>query len=176
MMVAHFELAPQIGVVAACVALTINRAGVYRERTPGHARMPRVAARTRPPLSLTQAEQEVLLGLLDSERFAEMAPAAIFATLLDEGRYHGSIRTMYRLLAAHQQIRERRCQRVHPLYSKPELLAVRPQRGVVVGYHEIEGPGEMDLLPPVRDPRHLQSLRRRLDARRTRIRPNSPSS
>lgn len=84
------------------------------------------AARPRPPLALTSAEQDLLLGLLDSERFADVAPAAIFAILLDEGRYHGSIRTMYRLLAAQNQTRERRHQRAHPLYAKPELLAVRP--------------------------------------------------
>jgi putative transposase len=142
MMAAHFELAPRIGVAAACVALTINRAGVYRERTGGHLRVPRVAARARPPLSLTQAEQDVLLGLLDSERFAEMAPAAIFATLLDEGRYHGSIRTMYRLLAAHQQLRERRRQRVHPLYAKPELLAVRPNEVWSWDITKLKGPAK----------------------------------
>lgn len=142
MMAAYFELAPQVGVAAACLALTINRAGVYRARTPGHTRAPCHPARARPPLSLTPAEQEVLLGLLDSERFAEMAPAAIFATLLDEGRYHGSIRTMYRLLAAHQQLRERRRQRVHPVYTKPELLAVRPNEVWSWDITKLKGPAK----------------------------------
>jgi len=68
----------------------------------------------------------VLLGLLNSERFADAAPAAVYATLLDEGCYHGSIRTMYRLLASRNQTGERRRQRVHPVYAKPELLAIRP--------------------------------------------------
>jgi len=77
-------------------------------------------------LSQTPAEQDLLLGLLDSERFADVAPAAVYAILLDEGRYHGSIRTMYRLLAARNQTGERRRQRIHPVYTKPELLAVRP--------------------------------------------------
>src|SRR6202049_1842569 len=67
-----------------------------------------------------------LMGLLVSERCADVAPAAVFAILLDEGCYHGSIRTMYRLLAARNQTGERRRQRVHPVYTKPELLAVRP--------------------------------------------------
>jgi putative transposase len=141
MMAALYELASRIGVAAACIALAINRAGVYRERTPGHAPVRR-AARARPPLSLTQAEQDLLLSLLDSERFAEMAPAAIFATLLDEGRYHGSIRTMYRLLAAHQQLRERRRQRVHPVYSKPELLAVRPNEVWSWDITKLKGPAK----------------------------------
>ena len=71
--------------------------------------------RARPPLAFSTAEQEELLGLLNSERFADVAPAAVFAILLDEGCYHGSIRTMYRLLAARNQTGERRHQRVHPV-------------------------------------------------------------
>jgi hypothetical protein len=77
-------------------------------------------------LALSEPEQQILLGVLDSERFADVAPATVFATLLDEGCYHGSIRTMYRLLAAVGQSGERRHQRIHPTYAKPELLAVRP--------------------------------------------------
>ncbi len=69
----------------------------------------------------------MLLEVLDSERFADVAPPTVYATLLDEGRYYGSIRTMYRLLAARNQSGERRNQRVHPVYVKPELLAVRPR-------------------------------------------------
>jgi hypothetical protein len=57
---------------------------------------PRRALQARPPLALSVAEQYLLLGVRDSERFADMAPAAVYATLLDEGCYHGSIRTMYR--------------------------------------------------------------------------------
>jgi putative transposase len=69
----------------------------------------------------------LLLGVLASARFADIAPATVFATLLDEGHYHGSIRTMYRLLAARGQNGERRNQCIHPTYAKPELLAVRPR-------------------------------------------------
>jgi putative transposase len=64
--------------------------------------------------------------VLDSERFADTAPATVFATLLDEGRYHGSVRIMYRLLAAQNQAGERRRQRRHPVYTKPALVAIRP--------------------------------------------------
>jgi putative transposase len=60
--------------------------------------------------------------------------------LLDEGRYHGSVRTMYRLLAANDQTRERRNQRVHPVYSKPELLAVRPNEVWSWDISKIKGP------------------------------------
>jgi putative transposase len=142
MMSAYHELAPQIGVAGACQALAINRAGVYRERCARRTPVEPPAGRPRPPLSLTPAEQQLLLGLLDSERFAEMAPAGIFATLLDEGRYHGSIRTMYRLLAAHHQLRERRHQRVHPVYAKPELLAVRPNQVWSWDITKLKGPAK----------------------------------
>jgi putative transposase len=103
-----------------------NRGFVYRDRDRHNVTAPRRALQARPPLALSVAEQDLLLGVLDSERFANMAPAAVYATLLDEGCYHGSIRTMYRLLAARCQTGERRRQRIHPLYAKPELLAVRP--------------------------------------------------
>lgn len=65
-------------------------------------------------------------GNSNSERFADLAPASIYATLLDEGRYLASIRTMYRLLAESGQSVERRRQRIHPEYAKPELLATHP--------------------------------------------------
>jgi hypothetical protein len=77
-------------------------------------------------LSQTPAEQDLLLSLLDNARFADVASAAVYAILLDEGRYRGSIRTMYRLLAARNQTGERRRQRIHPVYTKLELLAIRP--------------------------------------------------
>jgi putative transposase len=76
--------------------------------------------------------------------------------LLDEGRYHGSIRTMYRLVAARSQTGERRRQQIHPLYAKLELLAIRPNEVRVLGHHQDKGPGQMDLLPSLRYPRHLQ--------------------
>jgi putative transposase len=129
-MAAVAELAGQVGLTAACRAFSLNRAFVYRDRARHHVtvsqRVARARPRPRPPLALSAAEQDVLLDLLNSERFADVAPAAVFATLLDEGRYHGSIRTMYRLLAARNQTGERRRQRVHPVYAKPELLAVQP--------------------------------------------------
>jgi putative transposase len=135
-------LAPHVGIVAACQALSLSRAFVYRDRARHcgivSRRLP--AARARPPLALSSAEQDLLLGLLHSERFADVAPAAIFAILLDEGCYHGSIRTMYRLLAAQNQTRERRHQRRHPPYSKPELLATRPNEVWSWDITKLKGP------------------------------------
>src|ERR1035441_5414624 len=111
---------------------------------PEPASTDRVAACTArpcpPPLAFSIAEQDLLLGLLGSERFVDMAPAAVFATLLDEGQYYGSIRTMYRLLAAANQSGERRRQRIHPVYTKPELLAVAPNEVWSWDITKIRGP------------------------------------
>ena len=67
-----------------------------------------------------------MLALLHEPRFVDLAPAEVYATLLDEGQYLCSERTMYRLLAAHAEVRERRNQLRHPAYAAPELLARRP--------------------------------------------------
>jgi transposase InsO family protein len=143
-MLAVAELAPHVGMKRACRALSVNRGAVYRDRARHRVGPPRCAPRVRPrpPLALSDAEQELLLGVLDSERFADLAPATIFAMLLDEGRYHGSIRTMYRLLAANGQSGERRNQRVHPPYAKPELLAIRPNEVWSWDITKLKGPAK----------------------------------
>ena len=69
-----------------------------------------------------------MLEVLRSERFVDSSPAQVWATLLDEGHYLCSERTMYRLLAQHQEVRERRDQLTHPAYARPELLAERPNQ------------------------------------------------
>jgi putative transposase len=138
------ELAVHVGLKSACRAFALNRAFVYRDRAGHRAAAPRCVprARPRPPLALSSAEQDLLLSVLDSERFADVAPATVFATLLDEGRYHGSIRTMYRLLAAQNQTGERRDQRTHPVYAKPELLAVRPNEVWSWDISKLKGPAK----------------------------------
>jgi transposase InsO family protein len=138
------ELAPLVGLQAACRSLAFNRAFVYRD----HARRCRLVSphapgvRPRPPLAFSDPERELLLALMDSERFADTAPATIFAVLLDEGRYHGSIRTMYRLLGAQNQTGERRRQRIHPAYAKPELLATRPNEVWSWDITKLKGPSK----------------------------------
>ena len=126
-MIEAFEtLHSGLAVSVACQALGVPRASIYRRRD----RRRRIVVRTaispaRPPLALSGAERGRVLATLNSERFADMAPAAIYATLLDEGQYLASVRTMYRLLTQHGQSLERRAQRRHPAYEKPELLATR---------------------------------------------------
>ncbi len=141
-MVAVNELAAQVGMKAACRAFAFNPGFVYRDRARRRGVFTRhpISMRPRPPLAFSTAEQERLLGVLDSERFADTAPAAIYATLLDEGHYYGSVRTMYRLLAAQNQAGDRRRQRRHPVYAKPELLAVRPNEVWSWDISKLRGP------------------------------------
>jgi putative transposase len=122
-------LAPTAGLLAAtCAALGVSRATVHRRRVRLSAPPAVVRARRRPRRALTVAQQQEVLELLHAPRFADQAPAEIYATLLDEGVYHCSIRTMYRLLDSNGEVRERRRQLRHPAYRKPELLAERPNQ------------------------------------------------
>ena len=129
MMDAIVSLAPRPGLTAGvCAAMNVSRASVYRRRA-GLVR-PRVMRRPRPRprRALAVVERQAVLDLLRAPRFADQAPAEVYASLLDEGVYHCSIRTMYRILAANQEVRERRDQLRHPAYQKPELLAQAPNQ------------------------------------------------
>jgi putative transposase len=120
------ELVPVIGTRAACAALGRSRATYYRRhrQSPPPARLPR--ARSPQPRALSEAERAEVLGVLHHERFIDQAPASIYATLLDEGRYLCSVPTMYRVLRAEDEVRERRRQATHPARVKPELVATGP--------------------------------------------------
>jgi putative transposase len=117
----------EVGVKASCNGLGMTRASYYRRTrttTP-----PRVKTERKPSsLALTIAEKDEVIALLDSPRFADKAPAAVYATLLDDGRYLCSVRTMYRLLTERGEVRERRRQVQRPAYSKPELMATAPNQ------------------------------------------------
>ena len=80
------------------------------------------------PASLTEEEKEKVLEVLDSDRFADKAPAQAWAVLLDEGCYYCSIRTMYRILESRDEVRERRAQAAHPARVRPELVADGPDQ------------------------------------------------
>ena len=91
---------------------------------------------------MTEQEEKEVLALLHEPRFADQAPAEIYATLLDEGRYLCSTRTMYRLLHKHKEVRERRNQLRHPEYTKPELLAERPNEVWSWDITKLKGPAK----------------------------------
>jgi len=73
-------------------------------------------------------EREAVLSVLHDERFLDQSLAEMYATLLDEGTYLCSLRSMYRLLASQNEVRERRNLLRHPSYKKPELLATGPNQ------------------------------------------------
>jgi putative transposase len=120
------SIAGDVGVKAACGGLGITRSSYYRRTRTSP---PRVSTQRKPsPLALTVAEKDEVTEVLDSPRFADKAPATVYATLLDEGRYLCSVRTMYRVLAERGEVRERRRQVQRPAYSKPELMATAPNQ------------------------------------------------
>jgi putative transposase len=121
-------LTPEVGTWPACSAMGIPRATVYRHRRKRNGPQPVVPKRPSPPRALSLQEQQEVLEVLHSERFVDQAPQEVYAALLDEGQYLCSIRTMYRLLEAHQEVKERRNQLRHPSYQKPELLATAPNQ------------------------------------------------
>ncbi len=121
------ELAPVTGVSRACRALGVARSTLYRSIRPASEPEP-LRPRPKPDRALSEPERQEVLAQLHSERFVDRSPGEVHATLLDEGRFLCSVRTMYRILAAAQEVRERRNQARHPQYSKPELLATRPNQ------------------------------------------------
>ncbi len=119
-------LAPTVGLAPACRALGVARASVYRHRTP---RVPKLRSSRRPsPRALAPRERTQVLDMLHEDRFVDRAPAAVYATLLEEGRYLCSIRTMYRVLHDADEVTERRSQRQYPHREPPRLVATAPNQ------------------------------------------------
>ena len=118
------ELVPLVRTRRACALVGLARASLYRRRRPAAA--PTSRPRPAPPNALTPAERQQLLEVLHQRRFCDLPPAQVWARLLDEGTYLASISTMYRLLGAHGESRDRRRQRTHPARVKPQLLARKP--------------------------------------------------
>lgn len=121
---AFCELEPLLGTRTACAAVGRPRATHYRRRRPPQARP--AVQRPTPPNALTTEERGAVLDALRSPRFVDLSPAQAFYILLDEGTYLGSVSTMYRLLRACGEVRERRSQATHPPRVRPELVARGP--------------------------------------------------
>ncbi len=118
------ELGPRLGVAPTCAALGVARATYYRGLQP----QPELPPRPTPARALEPAERQAVLDVLHEPRFVDLSPTEVYATLLDEERYLCSERTMYRVLAENQEVRERRDQCRHPRSAAPELLATRPNQ------------------------------------------------
>jgi putative transposase len=115
---------PLFGTQTACAAVGRPRATHYRRFKPGRVteRKPRPA----PPNKLAHAEVDEILAVLRSPRFVDCSPAQVYFTLLDEGVYLASESSYYRILRAHDEVRERRRQATHPAKVRPELVAGKP--------------------------------------------------
>lgn len=127
-MEAAHTLSFEIGIKPACEALDVARSGFYRTQARKNAPSVERKPRPSPPRTLSSEERQGVLDILHMNRFVDQAPHEVYATLLDEGEYHCSISTMYRILDENQEIKERRNQMSHPVYQKPELLATAPNQ------------------------------------------------
>jgi putative transposase len=140
------QVAPEVGVQAACKALVVSRASFYRARLGASTALPPVVETPPPsiihPRALLEAERAQVLDVLHSDRFVDCPPEVVHATLLDESTYLCSPRTMYRILHDNREVRDRRDQLQRPTYAKPELLATAPNQVWSWDITKLRGPAK----------------------------------
>ena len=124
---------------ALCQSIGVSRASLYRRRRPMLPAPPR-RPRAPSPRALVPAERRAVRDTLHSARFVDQSPAEVYATLLEEQTYLCSPRTMYRVLAEADEVRERRDQVRHPAYVKPELVATAPNQVWSWDITKLKGP------------------------------------
>jgi putative transposase len=124
---------------ALCQSVGLARATLYRRRRPARSSTP-PAPRAPSPRALVPPERQAVLDALHSPRFLDQSPAEVYATLLEEQTYLCSTRTMYRVLAQAREVRERRDQARHPVYTAPELVATRPNQVWSWDITKLKGP------------------------------------
>lgn len=115
-----------VALSVACAALCVSRASLYRDRQPPATRVER--ARPPSPRRLADTERQLILDTMHEPEFADQPPTEAYATLLGRGIYIGSIRTIYRVLAAAGELFERRNQRPAQVHAKPSLTATAPNQ------------------------------------------------
>jgi putative transposase len=140
------DLGQTVGVKTACKALNVPRASFYRARAKSDSNVEQAVIAGRStrsnPRALKPEERAAVLDHLHSERFVDVAPETVYATLLDEETYICSPRTMYRILEENKEVRERRNQLSHPTYSKPELIATAPNQVWSWDITKLRGPAK----------------------------------
>ena len=139
-MTATVSLSEDVGKKAACNALGIPRPTFYRHHPVKDKPDIQDSERPAPPLALSEHEQQRVLDILHSQRFWDSNPYEVYATLLDEGTYYCSIRTMYRILGKNNEVKERRKQVSRTHYKKPELLATGPNQVWSWDITKLKGP------------------------------------
>jgi putative transposase len=135
------ELGEQVGLVGACQALGVPRSWYYRQKAPPMvAKQPGGSGPT-PANALNHEEKQEVRVVLNSQRFCDQPPREVYATMLDEGKYLCHWRTMYRILEEHGEVGDRRGQRQHVSYAKPELVARAPNEIWSWDISFLAGPG-----------------------------------
>lgn len=135
-------LGETVGILAACQFLGVPRSNLYRERQRQAEPEQAPSPRPKPARALSQSEKEHIRDVLNSERFQDMPPRQVYATLLDEETYLCHWRTMYRVLDEHAEVKERRNQLRHPVYTRPELLATAPNQLWSWDITKLKGPAK----------------------------------
>lgn len=134
------EISLEIGVSNACRAVGVARSSYYYHYLRYKRVKTSVEVRPSPPWALSAEERQQVLDTLHHPLFVDKAPHQAYAVLLDQGRYLCSIRTMYRILHDNNEVCERRRQRSHPNYKKPELLAESPNQVWSWDITKLKGP------------------------------------
>lgn len=109
-----------------CDSLGVSRGTFYRHRKPRAIR--ESVLRTVPANRLSDQERSLILSTLHEEEYVDQCPREIVPKLADKGIYLGSIRTFYRILSAHEEVRERRLQARRPAIAAPCLEAQGPNQ------------------------------------------------
>jgi putative transposase len=136
------ELAPIVGVKAACAAVGEPRARHYRRHRKSPAPPPPERLATLQPRALSEVERKEIRRVLNSEEHQDEAPATVYAKLLDEGVYLGSVATMYRVLRQYGEVGDRRRHATHPAKKKPELIATGPNQVYSWDITKLHGPAK----------------------------------
>jgi putative transposase len=138
MLGAYHELRVVLSHRAASRLSGVSRATAHRRAVLGPVRAPR--PRPAPVNALDPVERARILAVLNSDRFVDVAPVEVFATLLDEGVYLASVATLYRVLRENRQVVDRRRQARHPARKRPELIATGPGQVFTWDITKLPGP------------------------------------
>ena len=128
-----------IPVLAACDALGVSRASMYRSTTPQHPAEPR-GPRPPPPRKLSGPERQAVIDVVHEAEFIDQPPAEIVYALLSRGLYYASVRTFYRILNELGESHERRHQRTLVAHTKPSLVATAPNQVWTWDITKLAGP------------------------------------
>ena len=101
---------------------------------------PLLRAVSAPANRLSDAERAHVLAVLNSDEFVDAPPVQVYARLLSSGTYLCSVATMYRVLAEHAQVKERRRLARHPARVRPELVATGPGQVYTWDITKLPGP------------------------------------